>query len=76
MAATSTRRYPQRLASRDVTPETVEPMLDRVVPVHSVVRVDFHMPGCPPPAPRIRAVLEQLLDGERPHLEGREIKFG
>jgi NAD-reducing hydrogenase small subunit len=51
-------------------------LLDQVMPVHAVVRVDFHMPGCPPPAPRIRMVLEQLLAGTAPHLDGREIKFG
>jgi NAD-reducing hydrogenase small subunit len=51
-------------------------LLDRVVPVHSVVKVDYYLPGCPPPAPRIRAVLEQLLAGTVPHLEGRDIKFG
>jgi NAD-reducing hydrogenase small subunit len=51
-------------------------LLDRVVPVHSLVKVDYYLPGCPPPAPRIRAVLEQLLDGGPAHLEGRDIKFG
>jgi NAD-reducing hydrogenase small subunit len=51
-------------------------LLDRVTPVHDVVPVEFHLPGCPPPAPRIRAVLEQLLAGEPAHLAGREIKFG
>ncbi len=51
-------------------------LLDRVLPVHAVVPVDFYLPGCPPPAPRIRAVLEQLLAGMPAHLEGREIKFG
>jgi NAD-reducing hydrogenase small subunit len=51
-------------------------LLDRVVPVHNVVSVDYYLPGCPPPAPRIRAVLEQLLAGGPAHLEGRDIKFG
>jgi NAD-reducing hydrogenase small subunit len=51
-------------------------LLDRVMPVHAVVPVDFYLPGCPPPAPRIRAVLEQLLAGRPANLEGREIKFG
>jgi len=51
-------------------------LLDQVLPVHAVVKVDVFLPGCPPPAPRIRAVLEQALAGEAPRLEGREIKFG
>jgi NAD-reducing hydrogenase small subunit len=51
-------------------------LLDRVTPVHAVVPVDFYLPGCPPPAPRIRAVLEQLLAGERPRLDGADIRFG
>jgi long-chain-fatty-acid--[acyl-carrier-protein] ligase len=32
--------------------------------------------GCPPPAERIRSVLESVLQGRPPHLEGRDIKFG
>jgi NAD-reducing hydrogenase small subunit len=51
-------------------------LLERVLPIHAIVPVDFYLPGCPPPAPRIRAVLEQLLAGGAAHLEGREIKFG
>ncbi|MBT3268931.1 oxidoreductase [Candidatus Poribacteria bacterium] len=52
-------------------------LLDRVVPLHNVIDVDIHMPGCPPPAPRIQAVLEQLVAGDEPTLIGRELlKFG
>jgi NAD-reducing hydrogenase small subunit len=51
-------------------------LLDRVTPVHAVVSVDVYLPGCPPPAPRIRTVLEQLLAGGPACLEGRQIKFG
>ena len=51
-------------------------LLDRVTPVHAIVKVDFYLPGCPPPAARIRAVLEQLFAGGPAHLEDREIKFG
>lgn len=57
-------------------PGIVPPLLDRVTPVHTVVPVDVYLPGCPPPADRIRAVLESLLKGERPRLEGQQIKFG
>ena len=52
-------------------------LLDRVTPLHNVIDVDIHMPGCPPPAARIRAVLEQLVAGDEPRLVGRELlKFG
>jgi NAD-reducing hydrogenase small subunit len=51
-------------------------LLEQVMPVHAVVAVDVYLPGCPPPAPRIRAVLEQILAGERPRLERAEIRFG
>jgi NAD-reducing hydrogenase small subunit len=64
------------LAQIPCEPGIVPVLLDRVAPVHAVVKVDFYLPGCPPPAPRIRAVLEQLLAGGPAQLEGREIKFG
>ncbi len=51
-------------------------LLDRVQPVHAVVPVDYYLPGCPPPAGRIRAVLEALLRGEKPVLEEQERRFG
>jgi NAD-reducing hydrogenase small subunit len=58
-------------------PGIVPALLDRVLPAHAVVPVELYLPGCPPPAARIRAALEQLLAGEVPRLEGREmIKFG
>lgn len=58
-------------------PGIVPVLLDRVQPVHALVTVEMYLPGCPPPAPRIRALLEQMLAGETPHMAGREmLKFG
>lgn len=57
-------------------PGIVPPLIDKVIPVHHLVTVDIYMPGCPPSAHRIKAVLEPLLKGEQPQLQGREIKFG
>lgn len=55
----------------------VPPLVARVLPVHAVVPVDLFIPGCPPPAPRIRAVLQALLEGRTPEMIGREmLKFG
>ncbi len=68
--ADDTRKLPDE-------PGIVPPLLERVLPVHEVVPVDIFMPGCPPPADRIKATLEALLKGETPKMEGREmIKFG
>jgi NAD-reducing hydrogenase small subunit len=57
-------------------PGIVPALLERVMPVHEVVHVDYFLPGCPPPADRIKAVLVQVLDGQAPKLEGPQLKFG
>ncbi len=58
-------------------PGIVPELLDRVVPLHEVIKVDIFMPGCPPSADRIKATIEPLLQGEKPAMVGREmIKFG
>lgn len=57
-------------------PGIVPPLLERVHPVHEVIHVDYYLPGCPPPADRIKAVVAQVLAGAEPKLEGEELKFG
>ena len=55
----------------------VPKLLNQVLPVHELVPVDLYLPGCPPSAPRIRAVLEPLLHDGWPELSGPElIRFG
>ena len=41
------------------------PLLERVMPVHEVVHVNYFLPGCPPPADRIKALLVQVLERRR-----------
>lgn len=73
-AARSRHEQPGQIPSETgIVPQ----LLDRVVPVHAVVPVEIYLPGCPPAASNIRTVLEQVLAGETPRLEGRAMmKFG
>jgi NAD-reducing hydrogenase small subunit len=58
-------------------PGIVPELLEQVLPLHQVIPVDIFMPGCPPPADRIRAILEALVQGKQPEMVGREmLKFG
>ena len=54
----------------------VPPLLPQVRPLHKVVRVDAFIPCCPPPAGRIQAALEALLEGALPPNRGEAIRFG
>jgi NAD-reducing hydrogenase small subunit len=66
----------QANAGRPQEPGIVPPLLPRVMPVHEAVQVDFFLPGCPPPADRIKAFMVQVLAGAEPKLEGAQLKFG
>jgi NAD-reducing hydrogenase small subunit len=73
------RAYIENAQNRPQLPSEkgiVPALLDRVQPVHEVVTVEYFLPGCPPPADRIKAVLVQMLSGATPKLEGAQLKFG
>lgn len=59
-----------------VGPGILPALLERVSPLHAHVPVEFFLPGCPPPAARIRALLEPMLGGKTPALTPEQIKFG
>lgn len=46
-------------------------LLDRVRPVHEVVKVDYFIPGCPPSADTIHSFVIALLEGRTPVQDGR-----
>jgi len=57
-------------------PGVLPVLLPRVMPLHEAIHVDYHLPGCPPPAARIKSFVVQLLEGKVPVLEGVDLKFG
>jgi NAD-reducing hydrogenase small subunit len=50
-------------------------LLERVRPLHEVVKVDHYLQGCPPSADEIHAFLTALLDGRLDALR-TERRFG
>ena len=61
--------------ARGVPSDGVPALLRQAIPVHEVVAVDLHVPGCPPPAKAIAWVLGELFDGRMPDLKSK-VKFG
>ncbi|MGC4068115.1 MAG: hypothetical protein QM784_26405 [Polyangiaceae bacterium] len=61
--------------SPGVPSEGVPALFSRVVPLHEVITVDVHVPGCPPKPSAIGQVVLQLLSGKRPELFGI-VRFG
>ena len=55
------------------SPELCKPI--KACPVDQVVKVDVHLPGCPPSADAIYYVLTELLEGRIPVLSGDNLKY-
>jgi NAD-reducing hydrogenase small subunit len=67
--ATMDRAYKENVELKPVFPHEYLPvLLDKVRPVHEVVPVDLHVPGCPPPADAIFYAVSELVAGRMPDL--------
>jgi NAD-reducing hydrogenase small subunit len=53
----------------------VPALLRRARPLREIVKVDFCLPGCPPPTKAIVGLITDLLDGRRPEANPA-VKFG
>ncbi len=43
-------------------------LLDKVLPLHEVVKIDFYLPGCPPSADVFWKFLTDIIEGREPFL--------
>ena len=50
-------------------------LLDRVYMCHEVVKIDYHLPGCPPPADTLWEALTALLGGKEVDLPYALVKY-
>jgi len=50
-------------------------LLNKVYPCHEVVKIDYHLPGCPPPADTIWEALVALLNDKPLELPYELIKY-
>jgi coenzyme F420-reducing hydrogenase gamma subunit len=58
-----------------VPTDGVPALLKHAVPLHEAIKVDVHVPGCPPKPNAILMVLGELLEGRKPDL-GSKQRFG
>ncbi|HLK67261.1 MAG TPA: hypothetical protein VKU19_27690 [Bryobacteraceae bacterium] len=61
--------------NRAIPADGVPALLRQAVPLHEFVKVDLHVPGCPPSAKTIAFVLDELIEGRMPDLRSK-VKFG
>ena len=60
---------------KGIPTDGVPTLLKQAIPLQDVVKVDLHVPGCPPSASSILFVLTELLDGRIPDLKSK-VRFG
>jgi len=66
------------IETADVNPQIpteVPTLLPKALPLHEAVKVDYYIPGCPPPAGLINYVIGQLLRALPVNMEGKS-KYG
>jgi NAD-reducing hydrogenase small subunit len=61
--------------NRVVPSDGVPQLLKQACPLQDYVQVDLHVPGCPPSAQAILAVVSDFLAGRKPEV-GSKVKFG
>jgi NAD-reducing hydrogenase small subunit len=69
------RAYIETANTHPQLPTGTPKLLKTVHPLHEVVKVDYFIPGCPPPAGNIAYVLTELLAGRTPQMENKS-KYG
>lgn len=70
------RVYVEGASERPGVPvDGVPGLLKQAVPLHDVVKVDVHVPGCPPKPNAILFALSELLEGRKPDM-GSKLRFG
>jgi NAD-reducing hydrogenase small subunit len=58
-----------------VPTDGVPALLKQAEPLHQSIKVDLHVPGCPPKPNAILLVLSELLEGRTPDV-GSKLRFG
>ncbi len=61
----------------DIIPDDPEiPRLqEKVQPLHELVKVDYFLPGCPPPAPAFLELITALVEGREPNIDYPHRRF-
>jgi NAD-reducing hydrogenase small subunit len=61
--------------SKVVPTDRVPSLLKQARPLREFVKVDFYLPGCPPPSKAISSFIADLLEGRKSEA-GAKVKFG